>query len=207
MVQSRVTLVHDSSQHCQILSISTIRGLMAEAVARDKVRDLVECIDRDNDLVMHKDKDMDMVHLKRDFNVSVRAYGQPGTAEPETYSCYCHVRMLPGHILMEGDRWCVICLEVSEEPSSSRRSPARRGGAQPYSKMRVWPWASMALDGAGRQGSRPEHEVCGYFIVARTRAGRQLSRFRSGSVDIFIVAHARAGRQVSHPRSGSVDIS
>ncbi|KAK9135249.1 hypothetical protein Syun_014579 [Stephania yunnanensis] len=33
---------------------------------------------------------------------------------------------------MGGDRWCVICLEVSEEHSSSRRSPACRGGAQPY---------------------------------------------------------------------------
>ncbi|KAK9169316.1 hypothetical protein Syun_001456 [Stephania yunnanensis] len=27
-------------------------------------------------------------------------------------------------------RWCVHCLEVTEEPSSSRRSPACRGGAQ-----------------------------------------------------------------------------
>ncbi|KAK9162773.1 hypothetical protein Syun_003675 [Stephania yunnanensis] len=31
---------------------------------------------------------------------------------------------------MGGDRWCVLCLVVSEDPSSSRRSPARRGGAK-----------------------------------------------------------------------------
>ncbi|KAK9148324.1 hypothetical protein Scep_007081 [Stephania cephalantha] len=68
-------------------------------------------------------------------------------------------RMLPGHILMGGSRWCDHCLEVTEEPSSSRRSPACRGGAQLVteepslsrrspalqSKMGVWPWASMAL--------------------------------------------------------------
>ncbi|KAK9113750.1 hypothetical protein Syun_020547 [Stephania yunnanensis] len=36
----------------------------------------------------------------------------------------------------------------------------------------------------GRQGSRPKHEVCGYFIVARARSGRQVSRPRSGSMDI-----------------------
>ncbi|KAK9094492.1 hypothetical protein Scep_025961 [Stephania cephalantha] len=57
----RVTLVH---------YISTIRGLMADAVARDRVRDPVECTDRDIDLVMHRDKDMDMFHLDRYFNVS-----------------------------------------------------------------------------------------------------------------------------------------
>ncbi|KAK9126250.1 hypothetical protein Scep_015096 [Stephania cephalantha] len=37
---------------------------------------------------------------------------------------------------------------------------------------------------AGRQGSRPKHEVCGCFIVVRARAGRQVSRPRSGSVDV-----------------------
>ncbi|KAK9128621.1 hypothetical protein Syun_017418 [Stephania yunnanensis] len=44
---------------------------------------------------------------------------------------------------MGGDRWCVLCLEVAEEPT-------RRGGAlvaeEPKSKG-VWPWASMALGG------------------------------------------------------------
>ncbi|KAK9166433.1 hypothetical protein Scep_001624 [Stephania cephalantha] len=60
-----------------------------------------------------------------DFNVPVWACGQPGTAEPGTDSCYCHVR------------WCVLCLEVSEEPSSSRRSPTLQ------SKMGVWPWAGQ----------------------------------------------------------------
>ncbi|KAK9121796.1 hypothetical protein Syun_019413 [Stephania yunnanensis] len=69
-----------------VLSISIIRGLMAEAVARDRVRDPVECTDKDNDLVMHRDKDMDMFHLGRDFNVHVWAYGQPGTTEPGTDS-------------------------------------------------------------------------------------------------------------------------
>ncbi|KAK9128664.1 hypothetical protein Syun_017461 [Stephania yunnanensis] len=50
---------------------------MAEAVAGDKVRDPVECTDRDNDLVMHMGKDMDMFQLERNFNVSAWAYGQP----------------------------------------------------------------------------------------------------------------------------------
>ncbi|KAK9160767.1 hypothetical protein Syun_007108 [Stephania yunnanensis] len=152
----------------QTLSISTIRGLMAEAVARDKVRDPVECTDMD-------------------FNVSVWACGQPGTD-----SCYCHARllmvdhetkmficipiyvasMLPWHILMGGGKWCVHCLEVTEEPSSSRRSPAFRGGAQLFaeepssswkspalqSKMGVWPWASMALGGYGDAAS--DDRVC-----------------------------------------------
>ncbi|KAK9143043.1 hypothetical protein Syun_012443 [Stephania yunnanensis] len=110
--------------------------------SRDRVRDPVECTDKDIDLVVYRDKDMDMdmFHLDWDFNVYIWAYGQPGTADPETYECYCRVR------------WCVLCLEVSEEPSSSRRSPACRGGAQPYRVRwgyglgRVWPWAGMALD-------------------------------------------------------------
>ncbi|KAK9125135.1 hypothetical protein Scep_013981 [Stephania cephalantha] len=44
---------------------------------------------------------------------------------------------------------------VTEEPSLSRRSPARHGGAQPYRVRwgyglgRVWPWASMTLGGYG----------------------------------------------------------
>ncbi|KAK9081655.1 hypothetical protein Syun_031669 [Stephania yunnanensis] len=56
--------------------------------------------------------------LERDFNVSAWAYG---IAEQETYAC-----------IADRDRWCVLCLEVAEEPNSSRRSPAYRGGAQPY---------------------------------------------------------------------------
>ncbi|KAK9148514.1 hypothetical protein Scep_007271 [Stephania cephalantha] len=60
---------------------------MAEAVARDRVRDPVECTDRDSDLVMHRGKDMDKFQLERDFNVPVWARGQT-----ETNTCYCHVR-------------------------------------------------------------------------------------------------------------------
>ncbi|KAK9095256.1 hypothetical protein Scep_026725 [Stephania cephalantha] len=108
-----------------------------QPVARDRVRVSVRCRDRNNDLVMHRDKDIDMFHLDWDFNVPVWAYGQPGTAEPETYSCYCHVR------------WYVLCLEVSDEPSPSRRSPALQ------SKMGVWPWESMAL---GRENVRKRRE-------------------------------------------------
>ncbi|KAK9135957.1 hypothetical protein Syun_015287 [Stephania yunnanensis] len=40
---------------------------MAEAVARDKVRDPVECKDRDNDLLTHRGKDMDMFPIGTDF--------------------------------------------------------------------------------------------------------------------------------------------
>ncbi|KAK9160410.1 hypothetical protein Syun_006751 [Stephania yunnanensis] len=54
---------------------------MAEAVARDRVRDPVECTDRDSDLVVHMGKEMDMFQLKRDFNVSGWVYGQPGIAK------------------------------------------------------------------------------------------------------------------------------
>ncbi|KAK9148730.1 hypothetical protein Scep_007487 [Stephania cephalantha] len=85
---------------------STVRSL---AVARDRVRDPVECTDKNNDLVMHRDKDIDMFHL--DWN-------------------FCHVRMLPRHILMGGDIWCVLCLEVSEEPTVADE-PGCRGGARP----------------------------------------------------------------------------
>ncbi|KAK9118776.1 hypothetical protein Scep_016869 [Stephania cephalantha] len=98
------------------LSTCRMRDFDEIATTRWRVRDPVEYTDKNNDLVMHRDKDIDMFHLDWDFNVPVWAYGQPGTAEPETYSCYCHVRMLPWHILMGGDRWCVLCLEVSEEP-------------------------------------------------------------------------------------------
>ncbi|KAK9113940.1 hypothetical protein Syun_020737 [Stephania yunnanensis] len=54
---------------------------MAEVVARDRVRDPVECTDRDSDLVVHMGKEMDMFQLERDFNVSAWAYGQPDIAE------------------------------------------------------------------------------------------------------------------------------
>ncbi|KAK9139803.1 hypothetical protein Scep_009484 [Stephania cephalantha] len=139
MVQRRVTLVYYSSQHRRSL-----------AVARDRVRDPVECTDKDSDLVMHRDKDMDMFHLDRDFNVSVWAYGQPGTAELETDSCYCLRDVALAYI--DGRRQMACSLLgglggaqlVVEEPSLSRRSPALQ------SKMGVWPWASMAL---GRYGS------------------------------------------------------
>ncbi|KAK9099021.1 hypothetical protein Syun_026066 [Stephania yunnanensis] len=49
-------LVHYNSQHRQILSISTIRGLTVEAMARDNVRVPVKCRDRDRGLVRHRDK-------------------------------------------------------------------------------------------------------------------------------------------------------
>ncbi|KAK9158018.1 hypothetical protein Scep_004592 [Stephania cephalantha] len=100
--------------------------------------------DEDSDLVMHRDKDMDLFHLDRDFNVSVWAYGQPGTAESETYACYCHDVALA---YIDGRRQMVCSLLgglggaqlVTEEPSLSRRSPTLQ------SKMGVWPRASMAL--------------------------------------------------------------
>ncbi|KAK9118948.1 hypothetical protein Scep_017041 [Stephania cephalantha] len=129
-------------------------GPAQKAVARDRVRDPVECTDKDIDLVMHRDKDMNMFHLDQDFNVPVWACGQPGT-----YSCYCHVR------------WCVLCLEVSEEPNSSRRSPACRGGAQPYRVRwgyglgRVWPWAG---GGVARRGEPTAEEVASCTRTADT---------------------------------------
>ncbi|KAK9169642.1 hypothetical protein Syun_001782 [Stephania yunnanensis] len=99
----------------QTLSISTIRGLMAEAVARDKVRDPVECTDRDYDLVMHMDKDMDMLHSDQDFNVS--DVGLTYIDERRQMMC----SLLGGHRRAQLD---------TEEPSSSRRIPACDGGAQ-----------------------------------------------------------------------------
>ncbi|KAK9104586.1 hypothetical protein Scep_021430 [Stephania cephalantha] len=138
---------------------------MAEAVARDRVRDPVECTDRDSGLVMHRDKDIDMFHVDWDFNVPIWAYGQPGTAEPETYSCYCH---------------------VAEEPSSSRRSPACRGGAQPYRVRwgyglgRVWPWAGMALGGYGLGSSVIKHH-CPIGEEGERDAGEELTEGRPAS--------------------------
>ncbi|KAK9160467.1 hypothetical protein Syun_006808 [Stephania yunnanensis] len=125
---------------------------MAEAMARDRVRDPVECTDRDSDLVVHMGKEMDMFQLKRDFNVSGWAYGQPG------------------------DRWCVLCLEVAEEPSLSRRSPALQ------SKMRVWPWASMALGGCDNVGDGGVFGNSGAaWISTRALKKRELFKFNSAS--------------------------
>ncbi|KAK9104370.1 hypothetical protein Scep_021214 [Stephania cephalantha] len=56
---------------------------MAEAVARDRVRDPVECTDRDSDLVMHRGKDMDKFQLERDFNVPVAEEPKLVTEEPK----------------------------------------------------------------------------------------------------------------------------
>ncbi|KAK9112628.1 hypothetical protein Scep_020147 [Stephania cephalantha] len=91
-----------SSRHCHILSVTTISGLVAEVVNRDRVRDPVECTDRDSDLVMHRGKDMDMFQLERDFNV------------PDVALAY-----------IDGKRQMVCSLL-----RRYRRSPARRGGAQ-----------------------------------------------------------------------------
>ncbi|KAK9163107.1 hypothetical protein Syun_004009 [Stephania yunnanensis] len=72
-----------------VVTTARIHDQSKTTVRRSWQRDPIECTDRDIDLVVHRDKDMDMVHLDRDFNVSA---------------------------------WCVLCLEVSEEPSLSRRS-------------------------------------------------------------------------------------
>ncbi|KAK9169202.1 hypothetical protein Syun_001342 [Stephania yunnanensis] len=64
----RVTLVHYNSQHRRILNISTIKGLMVEAVARDRVGVRIKYKDRDISLVRHSDRDRDnMFHLDKDF--------------------------------------------------------------------------------------------------------------------------------------------
>ncbi|KAK9160868.1 hypothetical protein Syun_007209 [Stephania yunnanensis] len=95
---------------------------MAEAVAGDRVRDPVECTDRDSDLVVHMGKEMDMFQLERDFNVSAWAYGQPEEIDGVFFA------------------W------------RFRRSPARHGGAQLYRVRwgyglgRVWPSAVMTLN-------------------------------------------------------------
>ncbi|KAK9106623.1 hypothetical protein Syun_022634 [Stephania yunnanensis] len=133
---------------------------MAEAGARDRVRIPVECTDRDNGLVMHKDKYMDMFHRDKDFNVSGWECGQPdhfasrcsqqraNTTESEAESCYCHD---VGLTYIDERRQMICSLLgghggaqlVAEEPSLSWRSPTLQ------SKTRVWPWASMALGGYG----------------------------------------------------------
>ncbi|KAK9089109.1 hypothetical protein Scep_028191 [Stephania cephalantha] len=69
---------------CAISSKSRRRD--EEAVARDRVRDPVECTDWDSDLLMHRGKDMDMFPVGTGFHVPVWACGHPGTD-----SCYCHV--------------------------------------------------------------------------------------------------------------------
>ncbi|KAK9100413.1 hypothetical protein Scep_023843 [Stephania cephalantha] len=147
----------------------------------DRDRGLVMHRDKDRDNMFHLDRDFNVPvwECGQPGHFTSRCSQQrAGTAKPGANSCYCHVRlttdmrmlvtvdhgtnmflcipiyvarMLPWHIWMGGDRWCVLCLEVSEEPSSSRRNPACRGGAQPYRVRwgyglgRVWPWAGMAL--------------------------------------------------------------
>ncbi|KAK9170153.1 hypothetical protein Syun_002293 [Stephania yunnanensis] len=49
--------------------------MMAEAVARDRVRVPIKCRDRDRGLVRHRDN---MFHMDRDFNLLVWECGQPG---------------------------------------------------------------------------------------------------------------------------------
>ncbi|KAK9084495.1 hypothetical protein Scep_030966 [Stephania cephalantha] len=70
--ESRFLFICDMSSYPDAVDISQL-----SAVARDRVRDPVECTDMDSDLVMHRGKDMDMFQLDWDFNVPVWAYGQP----------------------------------------------------------------------------------------------------------------------------------
>ncbi|KAK9081939.1 hypothetical protein Syun_030921 [Stephania yunnanensis] len=152
LVQRKVTLVLYNSQHRQILSISTIRGLMAEAMAGDSVGVTVKYRDRDIGLVRHRDKDT-MFHMDRDFNLLVWECGSVDSRVTSPMVC----SLLGGH----GGAQLVM-----EEPSLSRRSPACRGGAQPYRVRwgyglgRVWPWASMAL---GQYGLGPVWPWAGHF--------------------------------------------
>ncbi|KAK9121707.1 hypothetical protein Syun_019324 [Stephania yunnanensis] len=145
MVQRKVTLVLYNSQHHPILSISTIRRLMTEAMARvrDRVRVPVKCRDRDRGLVRHRDN---MFHTDRDFNVLVWECGQPGyitntcskqrvgTTDPVAYSCYCRASLT--YIDEMRQMMCSLlgghggAQLITEEPSLSRRSPACLGGAQ-----------------------------------------------------------------------------
>ncbi|KAK9128713.1 hypothetical protein Syun_017510 [Stephania yunnanensis] len=127
---------------------STDASMASETVARDGVRDPVECTDKNIDLVMHRDKDIDMFHLDWDFNVPVWAYGQPG---------------LGGAYL------------VAEEPSLWRRSPALQSkmGVWPWASMALGGSGSFGGstrrnvyiqisggDSEGwRQWSRPKPEV------------------------------------------------
>ncbi|KAK9100356.1 hypothetical protein Scep_023786 [Stephania cephalantha] len=120
------------------------RGKEHSNIRNIRVRN-VECKDRDSDLVMHEGKDMDMFRLEREFQ-----HTSMGVWTTRIDSCYCHVRSdyYPSYLIEDG---VFFAYEISEEPSSSRRSPACRGGIQPYRVRwgyglgRVWPWAGMAL--------------------------------------------------------------
>ncbi|KAK9135315.1 hypothetical protein Syun_014645 [Stephania yunnanensis] len=139
------------------------------AVARDRVIYLVECTDKDNDLVMHRDKDMDMFHLDWDFHVSVWASGQPGTD-----SSYCHDVALA---YIDGRRQMVSSLlgglgeaqPVTEEPSLSRRSPALQ------SKMGVWHWAEFGSSAEVEQdeNQKPKLFVLDWRLQGRRREGEK----------------------------------
>ncbi|KAK9100602.1 hypothetical protein Scep_024032 [Stephania cephalantha] len=164
--------------------------------ASDRIcgRDPIECTDRDSDLVMHRDNDMDMFHLDRDFNVPVWACGQPGTAEPRIggwTARYSRARnrfmLLPRQDValayIDWRRQMVCSLRgdlggaqlVTEEPSLLRRSPACRGGAQPYRVRwgyglgRVWPWAGMAFGGYGLGSSFIEIFPLRIASISRTK--------------------------------------
>ncbi|KAK9093449.1 hypothetical protein Syun_028360 [Stephania yunnanensis] len=82
---------------------------MAEAVAKDRVRDPVKCTDRDSDLVMQRDKDMDMVHLDRDFNVHDVALAYMDGRRPMV--CFFAWRSRRSPARHRGDKL------VAEEPS------------------------------------------------------------------------------------------
>ncbi|KAK9087116.1 hypothetical protein Syun_029510 [Stephania yunnanensis] len=117
--------------------VFAIRGIYGA-----KVRDPVECTDRDNDLIVHMGKEMDMFQLERDFNVSAWAYGQPAdirmlvTVDHEIKMfvgipiyvarvalAYIDWRRQMVHSLLGGRGGAQL---VTEEPSLSRRSPALR---------------------------------------------------------------------------------
>ncbi|KAK9140138.1 hypothetical protein Scep_009819 [Stephania cephalantha] len=121
-------------------------------------------------------KDMDMFQLERDFNVPVKACEQP-----ETYSCYCHVRRQMVCCLLGGLGGAQL---VAEEPNLSRRSPALQ------SKMGVWPWASMAFGGEraelarARSGDRT--------VVPRPR-WRDTERRPAAAAGVAVIAQGEAG--------------
>ncbi|KAK9106656.1 hypothetical protein Syun_022667 [Stephania yunnanensis] len=101
----------------------------------------------DRGLVRHRDN---MFHTDRDFNVLVWECGQSGyitntcskqragTTEPVAYSCYCRASLT--YIDERRQMMCSLlgghggAQLVTEEPSLSRRSPARHGGAQLVAK-------------------------------------------------------------------------
>ncbi|KAK9142702.1 hypothetical protein Syun_012102 [Stephania yunnanensis] len=93
---------------------------MAEAVARDRVRDPVECTDWDNDLVMHMGKDMDVFQLEE---ISTYMYGRVDSQKQIHATATSSPTDLHFSRAYNGYTWCVLCLEVSEEP-------AHHGGAQ-----------------------------------------------------------------------------